>query len=166
MKRGPSVRPQASEGEAQHGPFCWTGCFGQGETSACIVDDTGRILREVKVASDLKLTTYCKLLRNPAYRLKRIELEAGPLLQWLFSAHAEAGLPVICVETRHIQAVLKAQDGPQRCSRHCADDVGALPSDACEDASRPASRRRSRTPVSVELVEPLLGSTLRRRPPG
>ena len=29
--------------------------------------------------------------------------------QWLFSALAEADLPVICVETRHMQAVLKAQ---------------------------------------------------------
>ena len=37
------------------------------------------------------------------------ELEAGPLSQWLFSALAEAGLPVICVETRHMRAVLKAQ---------------------------------------------------------
>jgi transposase len=36
-------------------------------------------------------------------------LEAGPLSQWLFNALAEAGLPVVCVETRHMQAVLKAQ---------------------------------------------------------
>jgi transposase len=48
-------------------------------------------------------------LRNPAHRFKRIGLEAGPLSQWLLSALAEAGLPVICVETRHMQAVLKAQ---------------------------------------------------------
>ena len=33
----------------------------------------------------------------------------GPLSQWLFSALAEAGLPVVCVETRHMRAVLKAQ---------------------------------------------------------
>jgi transposase len=46
---------------------------------------------------------------NPAYHLKRIGLEAGPLSQWLFSALAEAGLPVICVETRHMKAVLMAQ---------------------------------------------------------
>jgi hypothetical protein len=26
----PLYGPQASEGEAQHGPFCWTGRFGQG----------------------------------------------------------------------------------------------------------------------------------------
>src|SRR5262245_3183079 len=31
VKRGPWTRPQASEGEAQHGPFCWTGRFGQGD---------------------------------------------------------------------------------------------------------------------------------------
>src|SRR6476660_6252467 len=36
------------------------------------------------------------VLTNPAYHLKRIGLEAGPLSQWLFSALAEAGLPVIC----------------------------------------------------------------------
>ena len=46
---------------------------------------------------------------NPTYRFKRIGLEAGLLSQWLFSALAEAELPVICVETRHMQAVLKAQ---------------------------------------------------------
>src|SRR5262249_51584043 len=49
------------------------------------------------------------VLKNLAYHFKRIGLEAGPLSQWLFSALADAGLPVICVETRHMQAVLKAQ---------------------------------------------------------
>ncbi len=49
------------------------------------------------------------MLTNPVYHFKRIGLEAGPLSQWLFSALAEAGLPVICVETRHMRAVLKAQ---------------------------------------------------------
>jgi transposase len=49
------------------------------------------------------------VLTNPSYHFKRIGLEAGPLSQWLFSALGEAGLPVICVETRHMRAVLKAQ---------------------------------------------------------
>jgi hypothetical protein len=48
-------------------------------------------------------------LTNTIYRFKRIGLEAGPLSQWLYSVLAEAGLPVICVETRHMRAVLKAQ---------------------------------------------------------
>jgi transposase len=77
------------------------------DASVCIVDDAGKIVREVKVASepDALLT----VLRSPAYHFKRIGLEAGPLSQWLFSALAEADLPVICVETRHMRAVLKAQ---------------------------------------------------------
>jgi transposase len=77
------------------------------DTSVCIVNDAGKIVREVKVASEPEVLL--AVLKNPAYRFKRIELEAGPLSQWLFSALAEAGLPVICVETRHMQAVLKAQ---------------------------------------------------------
>jgi hypothetical protein len=77
VERGPYVRPQASEGKAQHEPFCWTGCFGQGDQRLHL-DDTGKILREVKVASE-------------------------------HSALAKARLPVVCVETRHMQAVLKAQ---------------------------------------------------------
>src|ERR1700693_5306245 len=77
------------------------------ETSVCIVDDTGRIAREVKVASEPD--ALLSVLTNPVYRFKRIGLEAGPLSQWLFSALAEAGLPAICVETRHMHAVLQAQ---------------------------------------------------------
>jgi transposase len=77
------------------------------ETSICMVDDTGRIVREVRVASEPE--ALLQVLGNPIYRLKRVGLEAGPLSQWLFSGLAEAGLPVICVETRHMRAVLKAQ---------------------------------------------------------
>ena len=77
------------------------------DTSVCIVDDTGKIVREVKVPSEPK--ALLKVLTNPSYRFKRIGLEAGPLSQWLLSALAEAGLPVICVETRHMRAVLQAQ---------------------------------------------------------
>src|SRR3974390_2851783 len=77
------------------------------ETSVCILDDAGKIVKEVKVSSEPK--ALLKVLTNPAYRFKRIGLEAGPLSQWLLSALAEAGLPVICVETRHMRAVLQAQ---------------------------------------------------------
>ena len=77
------------------------------ETSLCIVDDTGRIVREAKVASEPD--ALLQVLKKETYHFKRIGLEAGPLSQWLFSALAEAGLPLICVETRHMRAVLKAQ---------------------------------------------------------
>jgi hypothetical protein len=54
------------------------------ETSICIVDDTGRIVREVKVASEPE--ALLQVLKNAAYHFKRIGLEAGPMSQWLFSA--------------------------------------------------------------------------------
>jgi transposase len=73
------------------------------DTSVCIVDETGGIVREVKVASEPQ--ALLAVLKNPAYHFRRIGLEAGPLSQWLYSALAEAELPVVCVETRHMQAV-------------------------------------------------------------
>src|ERR1700755_2854374 len=77
------------------------------ETSVCIVDDAGKIVREARVASEPE--ALLQLLTNTIYRFERVGLEAGPLSQWLYSVLAEAGLPVICVETRHMRAVLKAQ---------------------------------------------------------
>ena len=46
------------------------------ETSVCIVDETGKIVREVKVASEPD--ALLAALTNPAYRFTRIGLEAGP----------------------------------------------------------------------------------------
>jgi transposase len=77
------------------------------DTSVCIVDESGRIIREVKVASEPD--ALLSVLSNHSFHFKRIGLEAGPLSQWLFSVLAEAGLPMICVETRHMRAVLKAR---------------------------------------------------------
>src|SRR5580704_15303202 len=95
------------------------------ETSVCIVDDTGKIVREVKVASEPE--ALLAVLRNPAYHFKRIGLEAGPLSQWLCSALAEAELPVVCCrDAAHAGGAQSAdqQDGPQRCTRHRTDDAG------------------------------------------
>ncbi len=79
------------------------------DTSVCIGADTGRIVREVKVASEPD--ALLAVLTNPAYRFKRIGLEAGPLSQWLFSALAEAGLSLTYRATVDI---------PARCSFFCS----------------------------------------------
>ncbi len=50
------------------------------DTSVCIVDETGKIVREVRVASEPR--ALLEVLRNAAYHFKRIGLEAGPLSQW------------------------------------------------------------------------------------
>ncbi len=77
------------------------------ETSVCIVDKAGKVMREVKVAT--KPEAILAVLTEEGLAIERIGLEAGPLSQWLYSALAGAGLPVICVETRHMKAALSAQ---------------------------------------------------------
>ena len=77
------------------------------ETSVCIVVEAGTVLREMKVASEPE--ALLEELTNKSYSFTRIGLEAGPLSQWLYSTLVDAGLPAVCVETRHIKAVLKAR---------------------------------------------------------
>ena len=49
------------------------------ETSICIVDEAGRICRETKVVSHPE--DLLAVLCDPAWRLERVGLEAGPLSQ-------------------------------------------------------------------------------------
>jgi transposase len=116
------------------------------------VDGTSEIVREVKVASEPD--ALLRVLRNPAYRFKRIGLEAGPLSQWLYGALAESGLPVICVETRHRRAVLKAQisSSPRSCRMVSAID---LP----DEARRIAANIAQKNPAAFRSLPFELAST-------
>jgi transposase len=80
VKRGPHLRPQASVGEAQRGYFVGLDVSVK-ETSVCIVDDAGKIVRETGVASEPE--ALLQVLTNTICRFKRVGLEAGPLSQWL-----------------------------------------------------------------------------------
>lgn len=71
------------------------------------MDEAGKGVRDVKVVSEPDALP--AVVTKPTYPFKRIGVEAGPLSQWLFSALAEVDLPVICIETRPMQPVLKAQ---------------------------------------------------------
>ena len=75
-------------------------------TSVCVVDDEGEIVREARVLSepDALVAFFSEL----GVDVTRIALEAGPLSQWLHDGLAEADLPVVCAETRQLQAVLSA----------------------------------------------------------
>jgi transposase len=92
------------------------------ETSVCIVDETGKICREIKVVSHPE--DLLQLPQDPAWHLERIGLEAGPLSQWLFEGLAQAGLPVVCIETRHGKAFLKAQ--VNKTDRHDARGIAQM----------------------------------------
>ena len=77
------------------------------ETSVCVVDDAGKVLCEQKVPTEPD--DIAMLLTSLGGDYVRIGIEAGPLSQWLVNGLTEAGLPVVCVETRHMKALLKAQ---------------------------------------------------------
>jgi transposase len=92
------------------------------ETAICIVDETGTVCREVKVPSHPE--DLARVLKDPAWNFERIGLEAGPLSQWLFEGLAKVGLPVICIETRHTKAFLKAQ--PNKTDRNDARGIAQM----------------------------------------
>ena len=70
--------------------------------SLCVVDATGRIVREAKVASEPE--TLIGSFRDLRFAVTRIGLEAGPLSQWLYAGMRDAGLTVELLETRHVRA--------------------------------------------------------------
>jgi transposase len=77
------------------------------DTSICILDESGEIVREDKVPTEPE--AIIAVLRTQECVFKRIGLEAGPLSQWLYTRLAKAGMPAICVETRHMKAALSAE---------------------------------------------------------
>jgi transposase len=75
-------------------------------SSVCVVDGTGRIVREAKVASEPDALV--RYLRESGLVLTRVGLEAGPLSQWLHAGLIEAGFEAVLLETRHVKAALGA----------------------------------------------------------
>src|SRR3982750_3744075 len=75
-------------------------------SSVCVVDATGRIVREAKVASEPEALV--GFLAGLGVALARIGLEAGPLSQWLHAGLAGAGFEAVLLETRQVKAALSA----------------------------------------------------------
>ena len=76
------------------------------ETSVCVIDGTGRVVREVKVPTEPE--AILAVLSDEDFNIKRIGLEAGPLSQWLYGSLAEAGLyQVSLIRTRLPSGVIR-----------------------------------------------------------
>jgi transposase len=76
------------------------------ESSVCLVDAGGEIVREVKVASEP--VALVRFFHEVGLVVNRIGLEAGPLSQWLHDGLRQAGFAVVLLETRHVKAALSA----------------------------------------------------------
>ena len=77
-----------------------------GHSSVCVVDITGKIVRQAKVASEPDALV--RFFRQLDVQVTRIGLEAGPLSQWLHAGLSEAGFDTVLLETRHVKAALSA----------------------------------------------------------
>src|SRR6266581_334892 len=91
-------------------------------SNVCVVDASGKIVREGKVASEpVTLITW---LGSLGVNLERIGLDAGPLSQWLYGALREAGLAVELLETRHVKTALSTM--PVKTDRNDARGIAQL----------------------------------------
>src|SRR4029450_11367433 len=92
------------------------------QSSVCVVDATGRIVREAKVASEPEALV--AWFRGLGIDVTRVGLEAGPLSQWLFAGMRGAGLRAELLETRHVRDAFKAM--PVKTDRKDARGIAQL----------------------------------------
>ena len=92
------------------------------ETAICVVDETGRIMRELRASSEPEALVAALL--SLGLCLERIGLEACSLRAWLCEALRDAGHPAICIETRRANAAMKAM--PNKTDRHDARGLAQI----------------------------------------
>jgi transposase len=77
----------------------------QQETAICVVGQDGAILAEAKVPTCPD--TIARWLAERSFNLERLGMETGPLAVWLWNALTERQLPIVCIDARHANGVLK-----------------------------------------------------------
>lgn len=86
------------------------------ETTICVVDETGCIMKELRAASEPD--SLITALQHTGLPLERIGLEACSLTAWLHEGLRQAGLPAICIEARRANAAMKTM--PNKTDRNDA----------------------------------------------
>ncbi len=137
----------------------------QETTAICVVDETGRILAEKKVATCPDAITNYLTQRAPD--LVRVGLETGAAGRVALEQLAARRLPVLCIDARHANAALKmrpvktdrndaAWPGAdhadrlvfRKCASRAATATSSLPSGAARCWCGSASRSRTRSEAS------------------
>ena len=92
------------------------------ETAICIVDETGRVVREVRADSEPEALV--AFFGACGMEMKRVGLEACSLSAWLHAGLTEAGLPAICIEARQAKAAMGAM--PNKTDRNDARGIAQI----------------------------------------
>jgi transposase len=87
-----------------------------------VVDQDGRVAHERKLTSDPE--EIAQHILSLPFDIVRVGLEAGMLSQHIYGQLAEANIPVVCVETRHMKAALAAQ--LNKTDRHDARGIAQI----------------------------------------
>jgi transposase len=74
------------------------------ETSICVIDRDGKVVRETTVSTE-PAAIRCAL-EGYADRLRRVGVEASSLGMWLHRELHPAGLPIVVVEALHLRVSL------------------------------------------------------------
>jgi transposase len=92
------------------------------ETSVCVLEEDGRVRFEGRVSS--RSDALVQSLRDRAPDAVRIGMETGQTAAVLFRAVEAAGLPILCLETRHAHRVLSAR--PNKTDRNDARGLAEM----------------------------------------
>ena len=134
-------------------------------SSLCVLDATGKVIREAKVASEPEALV--AFLRDLGVTIVRVGLEAGPLSQWLYDGLHRAGFDAVLLETSPRQGgpvghgdQVDRRDARGIAQRYCGwDGIDPLtanqsPRKKCGLCWLPASRCRS---SAMDLEQTLRG---------
>jgi transposase len=92
------------------------------ETTICIVDDAGMIVREARAASEPEVLV--AFFEACGMKMERVGLEACSLTAWLHGGLTEAGIPAICIEARQAKAAMGAM--PNKTDRNDARGIAQI----------------------------------------
>jgi transposase len=92
------------------------------ETTICVVDDAGMIVREARAASEPEMLV--AFFEACGMKMERVGLEACSLTAWLHAGLTEAGIPAICIEARQAKAAMGAM--PNKTDRNDARGIAQI----------------------------------------
>jgi transposase len=92
------------------------------ETTICIIDDKGAIVRELRAPSDPE--SLISAFDAVGLPMERIGLEACSQSAWLHQGLTRAGWPALCIETRQAKAAMGAM--PNKTDRNDARGLAQI----------------------------------------